>query len=990
MPWRGVLLAAVFAVLAVPMTAAAAVQMPGRVITVWHDKDGAPSDIGSLAQTPDGWIWLGTSGGLFRFDGRRFYAHDLIGDTVPGPRNISALTVDREGGLWAVYSARMAVHRALDGVVTIPPGLPDEPIGPVVFDAQGTPMVSAGERLFALVGGRWVERAEPAWTPPVGKVHQAFVDARHSLIVSADGGLFVLPQGSTRFTRLQGVDDPAPDLFVAGDGALWRWSGDVMRPVGGERIISPQPGRDGTARALADPRGGLWLQTAGCDNFCYRPAGPLAGLSRVAEADGDRFPKGPDGLLIVVIMSDAEGAIWVGGKEGLARIRPGLVSPVRHDGGANYFATAPLGSGRMLVGTDTESEPDALWVHGPEGVPLVNLGSHPAATMSLGADGSVLIGGQGHLARYRNGVITPEAVPARFGDEIIHQVLAMPGGDVWVSVRHHGLYRVAAGTWTQNGGIPGLPADWPLSLVADGQGGMLAGYRDGQLFAVGRGARALGGAVGSGLGTVSAILPGLPLLAGGERGVAWYDGERFHPIVLRMQGVLRGVTGLARGRNGDVWINARGGLIRLRAADIAATAAGQAEPLSFDVLDGSVGMPGGSQQVRPLPTIVPDGQGRLWAAMTSGLVVVPDDITVPHATPFPAILSMETGAQTLSRLGGRLSPDETMLAVTYTGLSLVDPARIQFRFRLKGVDDGWRYADGPGNVQYAKLPPGVFHFEIQARGTRGDWSQTLASGPIERSPTLVETTWFHMLLALAAGAMLIALYLLRVRIIQHRAAERVAARLAERDRIARELHDSMLQGMMGIALRLEAWGDDARMPAWLRPGLAQTTQRLLALLLEGRARVIALRSTGAGQMPLSEALRLIGEDHATNWPARFSVSVSGDEHPLAEGIQVAVIDILREAVHNAFVHAAPASVAVTLDYVDGGLVALVDDDGKGLPEDVRATGKRPGHWGLVTMRERAERVGATLSITSDAIGTSVSLIVPPPKPVRRRRARVAA
>ncbi|QWT22158.1 hypothetical protein KPL74_09135 [Bacillus sp. NP157] len=982
---RRVLLACVAALgacgILVPATHAE-VAIPGHVSTLWHTRDGAPGDINALAQTEDGWIWLGTSAGLYRFDGRNFFSHDLVSDETQGSRLVTDLSAGRDGGLWVVYGNRTAIHLSGDGrTVTIPRGLPADRIGHVAEAGDGRTFVSAAGQLFVLSGDHWVACPPPQWRPPEGDIQQTVATVSGGTLALTGTGVFWLARYGRVFERLSSHSRDDEDLVVAVDGGVWRSEGKRHMRIPRERGLPRERARSSDAIEFEDGSGGLWAQGSGCANLCYRPEGLSDGESIMAGDEVIHFPLAPDGLLVMSTMLDSSGSLWVGGKEGLARIRPASATPVVFDGASVYFAVSRLRDGRMLVGTDAHGGTDRLWLMAGPGQAVVTPGVMATTAMAADGDGA-LLGGHGTLSALHGDRLEALPFPAFLGGELVQVVVPDGEGDgaMWVSVRGHGLFRLSHGAWQKNGGLPGLPDGWPLSGATDGRGGMWFGYPDGTVAHVH--GKQVEAALQTGLGTVTAILPGSPLVAGGERGAAWYDGSNFRPLRLRMGALLRGVTGLVRTSAGDLWINARSGLSRIRAAQFAAVTEGRDGDAAFDLFNDATGLPGGAQQTRPLPTLTLDARNMLWVAATSGLVTVAADVASPTQDVRPVILSMSTARRSLESFAGDLDPDETALSVAWTGLSLTDPAHMQFRVRLGGTDQEWRVFDGPGNVQYAGLPPGRYRFEIQARGTDGDWSALVSSGDVVRRPALFETAWFRALVALLFVAGLVGLYALRIRALHRRAAERATARLAERDRIARELHDSMLQGMMGVAMRLEAWRDDARLPEWIRPSLTQGTARLLALLLEGRARVIALRSVGEMQMPLSEALRLIGDDHASSWPARFVLTVSGIERRLDEQVHIAVIDILREAVHNAFVHAEPKSVAVTLDYTNEGLVAIVDDDGLGLPPDVVDQGKRAGHWGLVTMRERASRIGAVLSISSDAIGTSVSLIARDPPQLR--------
>jgi signal transduction histidine kinase len=292
-------------------------------------------------------------------------------------------------------------------------------------------------------------------------------------------------------------------------------------------------------------------------------------------------------------------------------------------------------------------------------------------------------------------------------------------------------------------------------------------------------------------------------------------------------------------------------------------------------------------------------------------------------------------------------------------------------------------------VEYAHLGPGRYRFEVQARGPSGDWSAAASSSTIRRRPAFHETGWFFVLVALLATGLAGLLYRARVAAVHRRLREKDAERNHERDRIARDLHDSMLQGMQGLSLRLQSWQVDDRASSGLRQELARAAERLNALTLEGRARIVGLRSAASETITIADAISMVGNDHAATYAARFEMTVLGTKRPVPRAVRATLIDIISEAIHNAFVHGNPDAVSVTLDHQDSVVVAVVDDDGSGLPVDIAAAGQRPGHWGLVNMRERARLAGGTLLVASDESGTAVTVTVPV-EPVKVRKSTMSA
>jgi signal transduction histidine kinase/ligand-binding sensor domain-containing protein len=972
------------------MGAASSADFSGYTTTTWRNADGAPADVSSMAQTPDGWIWLGTSSGLYRFDGRAFERYDAAASGGPGTRAVSALTATDDGGVWVAYSHAALVHIDAAGVSSAPQGLDMAGADGVFVDGTGRTFASTGDQYFRLVGGRWQHLASPAWSLPAGVFASAGVDTQGAAIVVTDKGIYRLVPGSTAFTQVAPGTGEDDDLFEDLQQKPWRSNGQAFEPVPGARWrLARGLARNSASTTFVDASGALWAMGGGCRDLCRRPAGLTTGSLPMNGPGVERMPAGPDSLMAMSMMQDTAGNIWVGGKQGINRFSPNLATPIGFSTPSYYFAPVPLPGGQVWVGTDSHGGADDLVEVAENRVVTRVAGPHPVTSAMLDTDGAVLAGGHGTLVRYRNGRLTPEAFPAALDGEIVETLLRDRGRRLWVGVRARGLYAVEHGVWTRNGGLAGLPSSPPSAGASDDGGRTWFGYASGAIATV-HGTRVTG-VVGDGqsaVGAVAAIVPGSPLLLAGEQGLAWFDGIAFQPVRLRHQDVLSGATGLVRRPNGDIWVNARAGLVRITASEFRRAVANPQLAVAFSIIDEAHGLPGGAQQTRPLPTLVADTGGRLWVAGAYGLAVVDPDASMPPEKVTPSIVGMRASSSNLDpALAHDLDPSQSTLSFAFVGLSLTDARHVEYRYRLLGADERWRMSADSGWVQYAHLGPGHYRFEVQARGPNGDWSTSAFSATVNRRPAFYQAPWFFVLVAMFAAALVGTLYRARVAAIQRRFRERVAERNHERDRIARDLHDSLLQGMQGISLRLQSWQVDDRASTALQKEVQHVAERLNALTLEGRARIVGLRSSGSDTITLADALSMIGDDHAATYAGSFDMTVLGDEATVPAAVRATLIDILGEAIHNAFVHGNPGAVSVTLDHQDGSMVAVVDDDGVGLPPGVIAAGQKPGHWGLANMRERARLAGGTLMVTSDASGTVVTVTIPLQNVQQGRKAR---
>ncbi|SKB27476.1 sensor histidine kinase [Luteibacter sp. 22Crub2.1] len=961
-------------------------KFPGFVTKFWGGRDGAPGDINAMAQTSDGWLWLGTSSGLYRFDGKAFAAQDLLPDDYTGSRQVIDIAARPDGDLWVVYGSTAVVHRAADGVVSQPDGLPRSGIDGLFFDGGGRTFATVGDAVYVLSNGHWVRCRSPEWQLPAAPLEIVTIDAEGDVIANTESGVYRLAKGTKAFVRVPDMDAASQRYLIgAPDGRLWRTSPTGLELVPGARAAKPAPGTGSSVFAF-DGRGGFWSMIGGCQTLCLRRAGLSPAKKSMAGSDVEALPEGADTLQPMTLLADRAGNIWVGAKEGLARFHPVDTRPVNVGYAGYYFSVLPENDGSVLVGTFSNWKRDDVMRFSRDGK-RSTLANEDTVSLVPWENGEALQATRYaaiHLVAGDRWVRWSDR-PSSVGQAPLLFMLPRANGTVWAGVRNTGLFEISPQGWVRRGKADGLPDEPPVFGAADRSGHTWLAYPGGRMLRV-EGDRAAREMLDTGLGTVAVILPGDPLVVAGERGIAWFDGTAFHPVALRMPGGLRGVTGLARTPDGALWAYGRSGLVRIDAHAMRGVLAGQETDVPFRILTEDDGLQGAGQQ-GGLPSLHVDAGGILWAGGTLGLATVdPARLQGPDKV-HPVILSMSSSHGVLPKNGATLPPDDTALEISFSGLSLGDPNHVQLRYRLKGMDEAWHDSESPNTVKYASLAPGEYRFELQARSTEGDWSAVVSSAAITRTPSFVETTLFRCLVALAAGLLLFGAYQWRIRTLRHRHMERTKAKLAERDRIASELHDSILQGMQAISIRLSAWELDANMPEWMRDRVKALSRQMQGIVLEGRARVVALRSVGQGSMSLSDALRLIGEDHEEGSTVAFELTVIGEETELPDAVQVPVLDILREAVHNAFLHAAASTVTVTLDFAPGALRTSVRDDGRGMPADVLEAGRRPGHWGLVIMRERAEAAGAQFDIASGPTGTCLSLGValPDERAVRNLR-----
>jgi signal transduction histidine kinase/streptogramin lyase len=597
-------------------------------------------------------------------------------------------------------------------------------------------------------------------------------------------------------------------------------------------------------------------------------------------------------------------------------------------------------------------------------------------------EGTVWFGGPSALGHLDNGRLVTTPVPASIRGRPVQALVRDRNGAMWVSASRRGLFRFLNGEWSEYGNLDALPRTFPFVATMDAEGALWFGYSNNRIARVnGSVVTLFDGTQGVEVGNVLAIqAQGGQVWVGGELGFARFDGTRFVSIRSTSGTPFRGVSGIVRARNGDLWLNGTRGIVHITRQEIERVLGDAAHPVkseTFDHLDGVGGM---ATQLRPLPSAIETTDGRIWFSTTVGIVSIDPTRLIRNTLPPPVtIWSLTSGPVRYANHGPdlRLPVHTTDLQIEYSAGSLTVPERVHFRYKLEGLERDWQDVGARREAVYTNLGPGRYTFRVTAANNDGVWNKTGASMDFTIAPAFYQTGWFYALCALLFVACLAGLYRVRVRQVAAQVRGRLEARLAERERIARDLHDTLLQGMQGLILRFQAAADRIPSGEPARQLMEQTLDRADELLAEGRDKVKDLRPPASDVPDLTQALALAGEQFAQFNPANFRVSVQGtcrELHPIAR--EEAFL-IGREALGNAFRHAGAENIEAEVTYGDGALHLRIRDDGQGISGAILDAGGRPGHFGLIGMRERALKLGAHLEIWSKPrAGTEVDLRVP--------------
>ncbi|MBU8896686.1 response regulator [Corallococcus sp. M34] len=771
---------------------------------VWQSEDGLPQNtIFSMAQTRDGYVWLGTFEGLVRFDGARFTVFDRRNTPELRSHAVSALLEDASGTLW-VGTERGLLAYGHGGFVRA--------------HGAASPLADVKVTVLALSDGvLWVGTREGLWQVPLteGATAQRYTEAQglpsniiHALASDAAGGLWVgTDAGLARLVG--GRVEPAPFPFPGQEaappsisalredaaGVLWMgtavglfsWAeGRVTRYTEAEGLPAGPIGA-----LLTDRHGNLWVGTR------------RGGLVRYGAGTFERQGTGEAlaSVSVLSLLEDSEGSLWVGTFAGLHRLRDGAFATFgRPEGLGHETASAVLESrdgvlwlGTMGGGLFRLEEGHILPVTVADGMPeetVLALAETPDGALWVGTMGGVYRSdGRHHFTRVLS---RAQGLP----DDTVTALLPVSGGDLWVGMQH-GLARVHGGAVTVYGAKQGVPTDAVAVMLEDPLGGVWFGSDAGLMRWDGKGFTRYTMKDGLPGDAVLALLadPDGTLWVGTETGLARRKDGRWTRYTTDQGLYDDAVFSLVPDGEGFLWMSSNKGVSRVSRRDLEEVAEGlhrRVEAVGFDARDG---MRSGECNGNTQPSGFRGRDGRLWFTTIRGMVAVDPARVRPGLRP-PDVRMEEIRVQGQpvpleSRL--ELPPGTTRLELRFTAFAPGDTSRLPFRYRLAGHDEGWVDADGRRTATYTNLRPGRYRFEVTARGRDGAWSEP-ASLEVVLVPRPWQRTGFWALFVLGVGLLGTAVYLLRVGRLKARERwleARVQERTAELELANRELEDNM-------------------------------------------------------------------------------------------------------------------------------------------------------------------------------------------------------
>ncbi len=949
-----------------------------------------------LAQTTDGYLWIGTSLGLVRFDGVRFVDwNPPAGQRLLDPRIFSLLGA-RDGSLW--IGTGYSVSHWVDGQLINYPQLSGRvealiedvhgvvwlartqiaddggPIcridksGPKCFgtsDGLSIPYpvyLAAGDADDLWVGGSWVGgyselcRWKPGDPPSYvkkGSAHLAGVSSLKAISPGRDGSLWVaignprrrllldhLERGNSTVHAYADIPVNNSDvtaLFVDRDRSLWigtahhglfRTRGDSTEHFGGADGLSS----DAVGGMFEDAEGSVWIITSGgIDNF--------RDLHVMSYSMREGLSAAGAGALVAA----RNGDVWIANFQAVDRLRDNKLSAIRvSDGLPGQDVTTLFEDhlGRLWLGID-----DGLWVYDRQN-----------------PDGHVF-----REVRHRDG--TSLSGVFAITEDSRHDIWARAG---------QSLDRIEELEIQEELTSPQIQT--AFTLAANPQGGIVLGLVSGDLLYYNGGAthtfasnetgntRQIRDLIVEGDGSVWATtLDELARLKDGRR----------ENLSTRNGLPCDGIFALVKDPDGAIWLYTKCGIVKIEKSELDRWWQMPDSRVSFKLIDESDGVRPGLTPLKPQAVRTADG--RLW--FVNGRILQMFDPSRPNnnlVAPPVHIEDVIADRRDYSPTAHLSLPSLTRdIQIDYSGLSFVAPQKVRFRYKLENRDADWQDPGTRRQAFYSDLPPGPYRFRVIACNNDGVWNESGASLDFVIPPAFYQTMAFKLSLFFAIGALAWLLFRLRIRHLSSTIQARLADRMGERERIARELHDTLLQGFHGLILRFQVVNQLIPEGDKSRAVMEDAMERADLLMAESRERIRDLRRNTGAVAPLPEALSAVGEERRHGSGLGFRLVVEGALRELNPVIRDEMYLIGREAIVNACSHSRGTMVEVEINFDQSGVRLRVRDDGQGIASAMLRSGGLAGHWGLSGMRERAEKIGGQLKIWNrSGAGTEVELKVP--------------
>jgi ligand-binding sensor domain-containing protein/signal transduction histidine kinase len=969
------------------------------VHTVWNSTSGFAADhITAITQTTDGYLWLGTTEGLVRLDGAHVTTFDRTNTKAMTNDAVHVLATAQDGSLW-IGTADGLLHWK-DGIFTRyteRDGIPGNNILTLETEQDGTLLIGATRGLddFRQRAGHWKDGKFTVSDPFFSRNRQCFGQSAlrdhdgNLWMTHLVGGLTILRNGKqTTYTAKDGLPNGTVELLLEDrSGTVWiQTAGGLSRFKDGK--INTYRLRPGGAEPkvnclLEDEKGDVWMGTRGDGLFRWT-------------TDGVESYSMQDGLSnssVGEIYEDREHNIWIVTATGLDLLQDALFTTYGTLEGLSdehALAITETRDGSILIGSLTGTlnalKDGHMTVYNVPKLPPRDSrdanGYVANAIFSLyqNANGNIFASRMNGLNQLMNGKLVSMRTAPATTTGLIEAIYQDSSGALWLGAEH-GLFRLKDDKYTAYVTSPGSAINAVSVIVGSSDGGLWVGTSGGGLRHFKDGFfKTYTSQDGLSHDLITSLYQGADgtLWIGTPRGLDSLKDGRIKIYTDKDHMLTSQVCSILEDNDGYLWLSSNRGIIRIAVAELAGFSSGKIntlDPMRYGVENGmrSAACAEGTQ-----PTGWKDHRGDLWFATGRGIVEVNPDQVYRAA---PLLVHVETVKADLLPVdpihGGNLPPGKNNLEISYSAPTFQAPNRVQFRYKLAGFDQDWVAAGTRRYAYYTNIPPGKYQFQVQVKNLNGKWNEAAASVDLYLMPHFYQTLWFRVGCFISVVFLLWGGYLLRERHLITLMRLRLEERLADRTRIAQDLHDTFLQNVVGLVLHVEMAAN--QLPS--DPLVAkQTLQRVLDQLRQtatgGRQALTDLRRPNISSSDLARALSQVGDELRGESDPALQVKAEGDViwlHPL---IGDEIFQIGREALLNAFRHSRAKTVHLILTCTADELQFQIADDGVGIPLEVLSSGL-PGHFGLQGMRERVNRIGGQLGFRNRSSGgTEVTVRVP--------------
>lgn len=946
--------------------------------TAWSLQNGAPSQVTALAQTSDGYLWLGTPNGLFRFDGVTFEAYQPPHNQQFHFRSIQSLAATSDGGLWIGYTLGSTcflkdgiLHnyslKGLRGAGTI--------FG-FAFAQDGTLWAAGQNGPLHFISGRWQDPVENA-KRTVTASYFLYPDRKGTLWVATDDYVYVLRKGAASFEKTKILAGTSATFTDGKNGSVWIGNGygvirydEAARGQGRTQYLYQSRGT--TSDIRSDDTGALWIVSG--EKGIIRAQQPdetleLPPTARGASTEHFTSHNGLTSDSLLSSLKDREGNIWVGSVSGLDRFRLTDFEIAPLPSTFYTYAVAPGAGVSVFIGTGG-SGLQSLSGGSVRRVLNVDLKVDTITSVLRTRDGKLWLGGRGDLGYLENDRFVDVPLPPVYQSPPRDtQTMTEDGhGDIWVGTAGNvQVQRLHQGAWSpvENSYSKIGP---PFIMATDHLGRVWAGYMAGVLK-IFEGSKVTDITAEDGLtvSNVTAIYDdGKQIWVGGQAGLDVIKNGRPVEMVFAGDTKIDGISGIMNADDGSLWLNSLAGVVRVPKEEVEASLADPAQPVHFRLFNYLDGIPGKAPQLRPIPSIVRGAGHILWFNTIDGVLSI-DTANLSKNPVVPPVYiqgviadgSVVDGSNIVSLQKGTQD-----LQINYTALSLSIPERVLFRYKLENYDKDWQDAGTRRQALYPRLPPGRYRFHVIACNNDGLWNDTGASIVIDLPPTFLQSWLFKGLLAILAFAALWLFYLLRLRQETAKVQDRIYQRFSERERIARDLHDTFFQGIQGLLLGVQSVSRGLPEKSESKAALEEMLIQSDSVMSQGRELVFNLRTRSKDANDLGSQLETSAKEFGVHYPSTFTLTVLGDPKNLHAHVCEELGKLGREALCNAYRHGKAAHIEARIEYRPDALRLLISDDGVGIDKDVLAKGAVENHWGLPGMKERASSIGADFRVVS--------------------------